>query len=258
MNSYISNNAGHSHNLVIIFNGIEFENDTEPYVAYALEKGIRFDQLRYFEGQDLEVYKKAASEVSSEYVMFLNSYSVLLAESWLLKYVNAYLQSSVGIVGSSASSQSYYSTYRNKFSWNWNKQIPFKEYIANLKLKIKAMVLWRFYFPPFPNPHIRTNAFFMNRKLFLSLKYNNPISKFHAYTIESGKNSITRQTLKKGLRILIVDKFGETYDIMKWDSSNIFWIADQENLLISDNQTRYYQNSDTTERKYLTHIAWGK
>lgn len=256
--SYLLYEAGCPHKLVIIFNGVESDGDTEQYIKYALKKGLTFSHLSYRKGQDLEVYRNAASEISTEFVLFLNSYSIFQSGNWLQKYVNAYSELKIGIVGATGSFQSYYSTYRNKFPWRWNKQLNFKENINNYKLKLKALLLWRFYFKPYPNPHIRTNAFFINRKLFLSLHYKIPHRKFDAYAIESGKHSITRQILKMGLGVLIIDKYEKAYEIGEWKNSRIFWTDNQEDLLISDNQTRYYDNADSVVRKYLSNIAWGK
>ena len=50
---------------------------------------------------------------------------------------------------------------------------------------------------------------------------------------------------------------GKGYDISHWKESRTFWIAEQENLLISDNQTALYHNADSSYRKILSNNAWG-
>ena len=59
-----------------------------------------------------------------------------------------------------------------------------------------------------------------------------------AYLIEHGRQSITRQIQRMGLRTLVVDRDGTSYDHDKWYLSGTFWQRDQEGLLIDDNQTQ--------------------
>ncbi len=67
---------------------------------------------------------------------------------------------------------------------------------------------------------------------------------------------MSRQIIKKGYQILVVDKFGQTYTSENWYESKTFWSFNQENLLISDNQTEKYMNEDDTKKKVYTLLAW--
>ena len=132
------------------------------------------------------------------------------------------------------------------------------DHYKKYKLLIKAMIYWRLKFPDFPNPHIRTNAFMINRKLMLRIKYKRLKNKFMAYIMESGRNSITKQVLSMGFDVVVIDRWGGNYNIEQWPDSKTFWIDDQQNLLISDNQTRLYEKAEEEEKSKLAYLAWGR
>src|SRR6185312_166977 len=109
------------------------------------------------------------------------------------------------------------------------------------KLTVKRLVLapfdyaQRFYeYGRFPNPHIRTNAFMIERKQFLSLKFPAFVSKQDVYRFESGRRSLTRQILARGQKPVVVGRNGMMYEISEWRSSSTFWTGEQDNLIIAD------------------------
>ena len=69
---------------------------------------------------------------------------------------------------------------------------------------------------------------------------------------------MTSQLVKKGLSVLVVGRDGRKYPVEEWKQSNTFWINDQQNLMVSDNQTELYRNAAPAYKNYLTYIAWGK
>jgi hypothetical protein len=97
----------------------------------------------------------------------------------------------------------------------------------------------------------------VRREEFLGADPGPLTSKFNAYLFESGRKSLTNYYLKKGQKVLVMDKHGKTYEPGQWKESSTFWINDQENLLVSDNQTRLYQESSEAARRSLTKLAWG-
>jgi len=112
-------------------------------------------------------------------------------------------------------------------------------------------------FESFPNPHLRTNAFMVDRATFNNLQTGIVKRKMDAYLLESGRVSFTRQVLNSGLRTLVVASDGSFYDQDKWPLSNTFFQGDQEMLLIADNQTRIYQNGGLDRRRLLSTRSWG-
>ena len=75
--------------------------------------------------------------------------------------------------------------------------------------------------------------------------------------LESGKYGITKQIEKMGLRPMVVGKDGKGYEKSEWDISNTFWRGAQENLLISDNQTRKYDKEGSDRKQKCEFFAWG-
>ena len=78
-----------------------------------------------------------------------------------------------------------------------------------------------------------------------------------AYRFECGRKSMTNQIKKIKLEPILVGKDGVSYSIDKWANSQTFWISNQENLLVSDNQTAIYQNANELYRQHLSRLAWG-
>jgi hypothetical protein len=169
---------------------------------------------------DLGTYLYVARVYPARRYVFLNTSSEILADGWLEK-LNSHLSGNVGIVGATGS-------YGNS---------------------IRRRV---------PTPHIRTNAFMLERDPMLDLDWQEPIqTKEQAFAVEHGERSITAQILERGLEALVVGRDGEAFPVGSWIKSNTFWINDQENLLIADNATRKYaDNPNGYHRRVLTRFAW--
>lgn len=255
--SYKSFAAGCSHQLVIVCNGIKEAADAAPFRQYAQAQNIACTFLTHEKGYDLEVYRWVTGQLQTKYVIFLNSYSQILAENWLSKYYKGFEDSNTGAVSASGNFLSYSTAVfqKNKLLPEWGKGLlyNFKKYT----LFLKAYFYWGRLFRSFPNPHIRTNAFMIERKMFLSICPITFSTKFQTYLFESGRKGLTESLLKKGKQVKIVDKNGNLYLPVDWTKSKTFWISRQENLLISDNQTRIYDNASTEEKQQMIKLAWG-
>jgi hypothetical protein len=171
----------------------------------------------------------------------------------------------VGLVGATGSYESPYS--------NVVEKIGPKAEVSLLGFKIKVPVLIRLAhgmtvrkieqfiyglrFDPFPNCHVRTNAFMVSSDMLRAIKAPAIITKMDAHRFESGKSGLTKQVLKTGKKALVVGKDGVGYDSDAWFTSRTFKSGSQENLLISDNQTRYFERSDSRLKAVLTLRAWG-
>lgn len=256
--SYKKYSSGFSHRLVLLFNGVNSLDDTHSFHTVARQSHLEYESFYKQSGLDLDSYFWLSKQIQSNYILFLNSFTLFLDNNWLLKLMKPVEDPKVGIISPSGSYQSYYSTVFLKNSWRWENTKSLKENYLKYKLLLKAIFYWRFLFPPFPNPHIRTNAFLISRELFLSLKIKKLKNKLMAYQLESGYNSITRQIIKRKYEVLIVNKEGKTYKVNEWSNTNIFWKGNQEDLLISDKQTEYYRSSDDDIKNKLCQLAWGK
>jgi hypothetical protein len=129
--------------------------------------------------------------------------------------------------------------------------------IVSTLRSLRPMPMQLLRYPPFPSCHLRTNAFMVDRPLFGSLRIGRVASKADAYLLESGRASFTRQLQRRGLRTLVVARDGSCYEQQRWPASRTFWQADQQQLLIADNQTRSYANGSLERRRLLSAFAWG-
>ena len=252
LESYLNHQAGIEHTLLIIYKGFSGKSDIAAYEN--LLAGIPHTCLFLSDiGFDLRPYFIAAKKSESKYLCYLNSFSVILDDNWLLKLYTHIQKSGVGIAGATGSWGSIRPDIYIK-----KKDIPiWKKILRPLVWRLAGIYFSR-YFHNFPNAHIRTNGFMVARDNMIKIKYRLLLFKMHAYFLESGKISITRQIQGFGLSAIVVGKDGIGYDINDWQQSNTFWTQTQSNLLISDNQTRKFNLADSQTRSFLECFAWGK
>lgn len=282
LKSYRENPSGIEHDLLIVFKGFDPQQDIEKYrVLLPSSQCLTFEVSD--EGFDITVYFSVIKHYSEKYhfFCFLNSYSVILDHDWLKKFHQNVFNPGVGLVGATGS---WNSNRTNAFTWflnraktiqglmlkkrqlfsgttiqigpneessNWNKIIHIIEDVwINFLLII--------YFDPFPNYHIRTNAFIISGELMKTLQCPSMNTKMDAYRFESGRKGLTKQILKMNKKVCVVGKDGACYEKEEWDRSNTFWQSEQENLLVADNQTIDYQYGSLERCRELFSITWKK
>jgi hypothetical protein len=109
---------------------------------------------------------------------------------------------------------------------------------------------------PYPNPHIRTNAFMIERDRFLALKVPSFTTKSNVYKFECGRQSLTQQIVEQDLRPVVLGRDGHIYEAADWKSSSTYWIDQQANLIAADNRTRDYSEGTPQIRAQLQACAW--
>lgn len=294
--SYRAHSAAVDHQLVIALNGLDVRSASErgpdasakgsggeELLAEVESMGVEIVRLEH-PVLDLAAYVHVAERLVHDKVCMLNSHSELLVDGWLAKLDSGLEQPSAGIVGASGSwfsnrswvahSLGLPSAYRSLVPARRIAREQFVQmrsehpgddgerakysrasaFIRNLPMLPAQLSGFR----SFPARHLRTNAFMLERARLLSLRTGLLTSKMGTYRLESGKCSITEQIQSRGLRALVVDNGGEVYEPMLWDRSHTLWQADQERLLIADNQTRLYTNGDINRRRLLSALAWGQ
>jgi hypothetical protein len=153
-------------------------------------------------------------------VLPLTSWSEVLAEHWLARFVSAYnTVKNCEIVGATGSYEGIETA-------------------------------------PFPNIHIRTTAFFMDRKIFLRAERGPLKTKWDNNLMEAGPNGLTKQVLARNKVALVVGRDSRVWEPLEWPQSRTFRSGDQQNLLISDNRTHDYEVGSYKARRKLTHLAW--
>ncbi|MDW5593647.1 hypothetical protein VSS74_04825 [Conexibacter stalactiti] len=234
LRSYNDRPPGLDHRLVVVLNGFEPGPLPAPFAA-ALDE-LPHEALRPARSiQDLAAYRLAAGHVAwAESICFVNSHSEPLADGWLALLHEQLHAPGVGIVGATGSHESTFSAAPR----------PLKP--------LRALQ-----YPPFPNPHLRTNGFMLRRDDMLALDWRIGRSKSAAHQLESGKRGITRQLAARDRAARVVDRDGRAHPPEEWPASGTFRSGAQERLLIADNRTRQYADAAPRERERLARMAWG-
>lgn len=226
MGSFQRYAAGREFNLYVIFKG--FPSAAERERAIQLFAQVQHNTI--FTGDesfDIGAYAEAARQIVEMKVCFLNTNAEILCEDWLLKLVSNLDQPAVGLVGATGS----YESLRDNDPR----------------------------FPKFPNMHIRSNAFMIDRDMFAAITGQFTFTdKLDAFLFESGPNSMTRQIQSRGLETLVVGRNGQGYPPGSWPRSDTFRQDGQANLLIGDNQTRHFDALPLAERRALARWTWGR
>lgn len=259
LTSYRKHPAGVDHALLVLFKGFSGRKVPEEYESALRE--IPHERMHVDDrGFDITPYFKAAESVHADYFCFLNSFSIILGGDWLTKLYHAITRPGVGVAGATGSYQGISPDWRaTRDAGDVVGRSAWKQKILNLPF-VARMNTFRhsIFIPYFPNPHVRTNAFMLGRETMLLLRPKITTTKSQAYRFESGKAGMTRQILEMGKTACVVGSDGNIFGMEDWKESNTFWISEQQNLLISDNQTRRYQQSEAQSRRTYTWFAWGE
>ncbi|MGH2904595.1 MAG: hypothetical protein ACRDK7_13580 [Solirubrobacteraceae bacterium] len=247
LDSYHAHRAGIEHELVILLNGAGPEGSADGASRETLLAEMEGTRHALIELErpvlDLVAYGLTAQRLEHERLCFLNSYSVVLAADWLDLMARAYEDSTVGLVGASGSWESQAEWVRGKVRY-WPYQL------AGLRGARRD-------YPRFPNPHIRSTAFMLQRRLLLGMGLELAHDKRATYLLESGHRSITAQVAALGLRSVVVGRDGRAYDIEAWPASHTYRSGLQENLLVADRRTADWLRAPNRLRKRLSRDAWG-
>jgi hypothetical protein len=288
--SYRRHPAGMPHELVLVLKGFDGDASTEPYRRHASALGGRWLVMDDY-GFDLGSYRRAASELAHRRLLFINSFSVILADDWLALLAAAESEARIGAVAASGSwgSRASHVRYHNRLGGPYARVFPDQavtsrvfaqltsentEPAPNAAVTASAAPLAArltgpmralahvareaIQFAQFPCPHLRTNGLLIERKLWLEVCPLSPRDKLTAHRLESGRRGITARLRAAGLHVAIVGRDGRSYTSDEWPASVTYWQGNQENLLIGDNQTRSYQEGDALRRRVLAGYAWGE
>ena len=217
IDSYRRNRPGIMHSLYVIFT--EFVRDADLIKAKDLFHNVCHSPVFLDDNSfDIGAYIEWANMIEEELICVFNTASEILAGDWLRKFAVNLMIPNVGLVGATASYERF-----NKLNNN---------------------------FLTFPNIHIRSNAFMIDRALFCRITQRVIIaSKIDAFHFESGSQSLTRQVLATGKDILLVGRNGRGYSPKFWATSDTFRQGRQTNLLVADNQTRKFLALPWNEKK---------
>ena len=112
-------------------------------------------------------------------------------------------------------------------------------------------------FRPFPNPHLRSNAFMIPRQLLIDLDFKLDNTKAATNRFESGPDGLPTGLAQRGLASVLVGADGVGYEAADWPKSGTFRLGDQANVLVTDNQTRGFASMSKWQRALHELITWG-
>ncbi|WFT92840.1 hypothetical protein QA633_31525 [Bradyrhizobium barranii] len=303
--SYARHDAGIPHDRVVIRKGFSGQGTAQDRIIAPWSRHA-YDVTD--DGFDITAYAQVAAQLPHKHVVFLNTFSEIVADSWLRKLHAAMQDPAVGIAGATGSFESLRSSMKrvNKGWWLFeNKLSPAPTGSRRLIRFVRKLLPRRFgirvasrvitYFvasskkrnfnpaledkfetfwqqeirpggtleylssvPAFPNVHMRTNAFMIDRQIFLDTQPAAIRDKKDSYLFESGQNGLTQQIFQRGLKVVIVGADGQRYDTDRWAESGTFRLGDQRNLLVKDNQTRAFDNMDASEKRAFAELTWGE
>jgi len=274
LQSYRAHSTGADHELLLILKGFGGRLPAE-YASLLANTPHRTLALPD-RGFDLEPYFTAVAHFEHRYFCFFNSFSRILEPDWLAKLRAPLASRSVGLVSATASYQSFAAGHAAR-----ERELTAMPLAARLRARLRhiagettfsgrtqraaawllgAAGLWdpARYFPPFPNYHVRTNAFMASRDVLAGIRLRPVRFKLSAFALESGKDGLTAQVARAGLAALVVDRDGATFDKERWHLSDTFRQSRQQALLVADNQTDAYDQADAAGRAGLSRLAWGE
>jgi len=255
LDSYRTCSAGVPHELLLIFKG--FSRPDELRAFDELLAGVPHKRAMVADfGFDVGPYLKVTREHPYRYFAFFNSFSRLLIPGWLEIMYREIRRPGAGLIGATGSHQSIATDF-HVFRWETRKSSPaYKRLLVPWLRYLRYLITIRDRFPPYPNHHIRTNAFMIEREVMMNLRCPPMRRKWDAYRFESGSTSLTCQVMAAGLSAVVVGADGRAYAPQEWAAARTFWISGQENLLVSDNQTRAYTEGGAPLRERLAFHAW--
>lgn len=246
LESYRAHIAGAPHQLLVVFKGYDEEGALAKDEGLARSFGAETLRLARDDLFDIGAYRESARMIASRYVAFFNSFSEILSPDWLARLYDGIRRDGVGLVGATGSWESQTSNAFQEMS-----ERPLPGYALGWLYK------WRFS-PHFPNPHIRTTGFIMQRAAFLALKAKQTRSKQLTWAFESGRSGLTRQIEGQGLKVLVAGRDGRYFEKAEWPKSGTYCADGQFNLIVQDNHTRKYHEGSAALRKEFELRAWGK
>jgi hypothetical protein len=254
LRSYHAHSPGIAHELVIVLNGApEDSRDARSRAGEALTRDDLVAELAGVEHRlivldrpvlDLAAYGFAARALPHPRLCFLNSYSVILADAWLAILAQAIDDPHTGLVGASASWESQSRWIRGR-ARHWPYQL----------IRLRSA---RRDYPRFPNPHIRSTAFMIDRANLIAMNLEQARDKRDTYLLESGRRSITRRILERDLRAVVTGRDGRVYGVKDWAASRTYRSGEQDNLLVADRRTEDWALASPRLRRRLSRDAWGE
>lgn len=263
LESHACHPAGLDHDLVVLMKGWPDAASRGEARALITRAGASVLELPD-EGFDWGAYMRAAHLLPHDVACFLNTHSRVRSAGWLRALVGPLASPAVGMVGATgswatlrldlSSAASATKALARRFGMIAAARFAAGTASAALRARHRADV------PAFPNPHLRSNAFAVRLATFRAFAGSVaiPSTKGAAHLLESGPASVTRWMATRGLATLVAGADGAVYPPEQWCAAGTFRTPRQPNLLVSDNQTRAYEQAPPRQRAILELLTWGR
>jgi hypothetical protein len=273
--SYARHEAEHDHELVLLCKGFDSPAQLAPYRRRV--HGLVAHELQVDDqGRDVAAYMVAARQLPHQRLCFLNSFATIIAPGWLGRLADALDRPGTGVAGATGSWGSHRSFALSllRLPNGYGDALGDRRALAPAFHSVgTAPQLGRLPrlakaardlpheiagYSGFPAPHLRTNAFLIERRLLLSLRSGRLGTRVATYRFEGGRRGLSGQLLRRGLGVLLVGRHGEPLPPERWPEADVFWQGRQCELLVGDNQTRAYEHGTPSQREALARYAWGE
>lgn len=238
--------TGDDWRLVLIFKG--FTGGTEAYLEQVRDLPVETVDISD-RGFDIAAYFRAAQRLMHDELIFFNSFAQLIEPRWFDLFTTHFRKAGIGLVGTTGS---WESVTRNHLIYSRNATS-----LSQVGIKLALAAGLAPLFPPFPNPHVRTNGFMIRRDVFLATKKFPVTSRFGSLFYESGWLSLTRQVRARGLEALLVDRHGQAFTPERWNEMQGFRSDGQEDVIVRDNRTREFEDAAPDRKALLQRLTWG-
>lgn len=227
LRSMMRYSAGAPFRYVHVLKGFSENEISAPLQTFLRKSGSRLDvdvvhvsDDRYPTGVLLPVVEA----MDCDKILFLMSWSRVLADNWVKHYLTAFESApDIGVVGATGGYERR--DYRD----------------TSL---------------PFPNIGLRTSGLMIDRALYCDIAAD-VLTRADELEFESGESSLTKRVMQRGLKPAVVDRDGKVWHVDDWPQSRTFRSGHQEKLLIADNRTYDYDRSRNKRRARLARINWG-
>jgi hypothetical protein len=237
--------SGYNHKLIICFKNLTDEELKKRLKRLKNIKCEIFIDPSNKNDHEWGSLKRICEKNKNNYFFFLNDYTYPVCNNWL-KMISGIIKFN-RIIGCSASNSSHFSNafYRHKND--------------NYFLAILKLLKYFFFFPKFPNPHIRATGFLIHAKNYLKFIQNKSIkTKFQSLLLESGKKSLTNYFIKKNYELIVVNNKGKIFYKNEWKLSETFSYKNQSGVIMSDNKIRKYSLLNKRLKLKDSHKCWGR
>jgi len=209
-------------------------------------------------GRDIYSYMYISTKSRSDFLMFFNTSSKVCSVDFFSSAMEQLGRHNCGAISATGSSGSIIS---NKYFLDLARLTESQSFLVGASKSLLARVGefgvracgYR------PVPHLRTNAFGISREKFTSLikmVQKVPKSRFESLRFESGEMGMSSLLRRNGQSILVMDKFGQDYNVNRWLSSRTYCSHGQSSLAVTDNRTAEYHEGDLHMKRKLFIGAW--